>query len=166
MTPLPAVAPPSPPGNQVPISEAKLTLTPTLSLPGSEGKTASSPQPETKVAPQDAPPIDRQSSLLTEHRARFNAWIRGANGRNYSIQLLRIPAHHAEAIEDFLRRAAISIDPATLYVYDGKAGDQRWTGVLYGEFELAAEAEQALASLPPTLRTNQPFVRPLRQLKP
>ena len=104
--------------------------------------------------------------LLADHRTRFNDWIQTADGRHYAIQLLRVPSQHSASAEDFLQRATTATEPSALRVYEAKAGNQGWIGVVYGDFISAAEAEQALAELPASLRSHQPFVRPIRQLKP
>ena len=113
-----------------------------------------------------APAAEKPRALLAEHRARFDRWIGNADDRHYAVQLLRVPARNAGSAEEFLRRAGASNDADKLYAYEASAGAQRWIGIVYGEFSTVADAEAALSTLPPILRNNQPFVRPIRHLKP
>lgn len=148
-------------------SAAATKATPTpVAAQNSAPEVAKSGVPAEKL--QVAAPIDAavRRPLLADHRARFNDWIRAADGRHYSIQLLRVPAHHTASAEDFLHRATAATEPSSLYVYEAKAGNQDWIGVVYGDFASATDAEQMLAALPSALRSHQPFVRPIRQLKP
>lgn len=115
---------------------------------------------------KQSPSAEASPSLLVRYRGRFAHWIDSAQDHHYTIQLFRSQAHHTDAAEAFLRQASSSADPLKIYAYEASTGDQRWVGVVYGDYASAIDAEKALSALPSALRNNQPFVRSIRQLKP
>ena len=162
-TPTPATAAPtvSPPATGVaqPVPSAPLPV-PGPEKSGVPAKTLQAPPPVAKAASHE-----RSRPLLAEHLTRFSTWVPAANRHHFVIQLLRLPAHHADKAEAFLRQIVPLAEPTPLLAYELPAGDLRWIGILYGEYATATEAEQKLATLPRALRAYQPFIRPIRQLK-
>jgi septal ring-binding cell division protein DamX len=119
-----------------------------------------------ELPPVPASNATHPTPLFARYRERFDDWIGGASERHFVIQLVRTKGASPAMVEDFLKNAASQADPNRLYAYERSVGGQRWVGVVYAGFENAAAAERELAALPQPLRTNQPFVRPIKQLKP
>jgi type II secretory pathway predicted ATPase ExeA len=108
---------------------------------------------------------DASRPLLEHRRKRFKDWIAHADDRHFTIQLLRIEEAKADQAEEFLRRAAALPEATGLHAYRASADGRNWVGVVYGTFASAEEGERGLAALPASWRANQPFIRPIRQIK-
>ena len=142
------------------------TAAPTLAAPPAAAIAAPPAAPIAIAAAPAATITTTHFPLLTESRSRFNHWIAATDDRHYTIQVLRVQEHYADTVEDFLRRASPLSESASLYTYRADADGQQWIGVVFGSFAGPSDAERALTLLPAPLGNSQPFVRPIRHLKP
>ena len=144
--------------NPAPAAAAATASTPP-SMPVVESTTVAAP-------PAVAPPTPTATATLTAQRLEAGkAWLAQANGEHWFIQLRAMDASQTEQIENFLLRLEKLLPPEQTRAYLGKRGNTPRLGVTYGEYESHAAAERALASLPPELRTSQPYLRQVRKLR-
>jgi type II secretory pathway predicted ATPase ExeA len=118
------------------------------------------------VAPPaiNTPPSNEQ--LLQQRLQATQRWLLEAEPQHYSLQILLISEEKTEELLKFLRKADVQPILERLYVYKmrGNKGQILW-GVTYHEFNDAASASAAVATLPESVRRNQPFSRSVANLR-
>jgi hypothetical protein len=114
------------------------------------------------VAPPaiNTPPSNEQ--LLQQRLQATQRWLLEAEPQHYSLQILLISEEKTEELLKFLRKADVQPILERLYVY--KMRGNKW-GVTYHEFNDAASASAAVATLPESVRRNQPFSRSVANLR-
>lgn len=128
-----------------------------------DAEPAPSPSPEpTPVArvsatPQPAP--TPQPQINREHSAQ-ERWLLSLDPGHYTLQLLGV--REEKAARDFVARYPGLQDIAYFKtLYKGKD----WYVVVYGDFTSRQAAAAAVARLPDSLRSAQPWSRPLSQIQ-
>lgn len=123
---------------------------------------ASAVQPVVMV--NNNPPSNEQ--LLQQRLQATQRWLLEAEPQHYSLQILLISEDKTEELLKFLRKTDVQPLLERLYVYKmrGNKGQTLW-GVTYHEFNDAASASAAVATLPESLRRNQPFSRSVANLR-
>jgi septal ring-binding cell division protein DamX len=114
--------------------------------------------------------LDTQTEALPQSkmdalRQNFDRWIAQVDDRHHVIQLLRVTAENRRAMEKLLEEDFSTLDRDALRIYEANAGNQRWIGLVYGDFVAVSDAEAALRRLPAPVGRHQPFIRPAHQLK-
>jgi type II secretory pathway predicted ATPase ExeA len=110
-----------------------------------------------------APPAP--ASLTEQRLAAGKNWLAQANDEHWFIQLRAMDASQTEQIESFLQRLEKLLPPEQTRAYLGKRGNTPRIGVIFGEYDSYALAQQALAGLPPEVLASQPYLRQVRKLK-
>ncbi len=120
-----------------------------------------------KPASQDNVPPPPPAGKLTQARfAATQAWLKGAPGDEYSIQLFTTGAHDLNVVEGLLAQAAAkNLAPADFYVYGVKIDDQQHYRLAYGLYRTFAEANQAIKNLPPAYRQFSPYLRSVARMR-
>jgi septal ring-binding cell division protein DamX len=99
---------------------------------------------------------------------RFNAtqaWLAGAPGAHWSIQLATMSQAEAGDLERLLRQAAELVNPDELYVYGVKINGQQYYRAAYGVFPSAEAAARAIDELPASLRSRRPYQRSVESMR-
>jgi len=105
------------------------------------------------------------SSLLAERLGATRTWLQAGGRRKFSIQLMMTKVENWRNLERFLGRWPTSV-LSSVYIYQAKTRGGAWYGVLFSEYDSLEEAERALASLPPELKRQKPYVRRIEQVLP
>ncbi|GMQ77021.1 MAG: hypothetical protein BMS9Abin01_2328 [Gammaproteobacteria bacterium] len=102
---------------------------------------------------------------LTEARlAATRDWLRSADDRNFSIQLLLTDFARRASLEKFLRERQSAGDVDDYYVFETRIRSSIWYGVLYKEYDSFGAAKAALEELPEEFRYHRPFIRNVRDI--
>lgn len=129
--------------------------------------TTAAPATDTKpaAAPSQPSPPAPEQTLTDQKLAAGKVWLAQAQDEHWFIQLRAMDASQDRQIEDFLQRLEKLLPPEQTRAYLGKRGNTPRIGVVYGEYENYAAAEQSLAALPAELRSSQPYLRQVRKLR-
>jgi type II secretory pathway predicted ATPase ExeA len=107
----------------------------------------------------------RDVGPLTEARlAATREWLRSADDRNFSIQLLLTDFARRASLEKFLRERQTAGEVDDYYVFETRIRSNIWYGVLYKEYDSFGAAKAALEELPEEFRYHQPFIRNVRDI--
>ncbi len=102
---------------------------------------------------------------LTEARlAATREWLRSADDRNFSIQLLLTDFARRASLEKFLRERQSAGEVDDYYVFETRIRSNIWYGVLYKEYDSFGAAKAALEGLPEEFRYHRPFIRNVRDI--
>jgi len=114
-----------------------------------------------------SPPIRTGSlgPLTRKHVEETRPWLDSASDQRWFIQLLSADAGSAGHVENFLANALKVGEPGAIRVYAVEIQGQKRLGVIYGEYATRQAASQAMAALPPTLKTYAPYPRQVRRLR-
>lgn len=124
---------------------------------------------EEALPPQPVPnaphPRDDIRGFINNRVATTRDWLLQADGKHFSIQVLRVTADAMKDLERFLlgQESAALLDK--FYIYEGQRNGQAVYGVLYSEYSSLAEAKAALESLPAEVKRFKPYARSIRQLR-
>ena len=91
-------------------------------------------------------------------------WLRSADDRNFSIQLLLTDFARRASLEKFLRQRQSAGEVDDYYVFETRIRSSVWYGVLYKEYDSFGAARAALKKLPEEFRNHQPFIRNVRDI--
>jgi len=106
-----------------------------------------------------APPAD----LLDARLAATQEWITRESQANYSIQLLG--TNDPGLLRENLKMMGKFVEINKIYVYRTVASKQPSLTVLYGSFQSARAAREALDRLPEWLKSNQPILRTVQGIR-
>lgn len=87
------------------------------------------------------------------------AWLRSQAGENYTIQLAA--SVEERLINAFVKQLALKKDYAHII---SKRNGRDWHALVYGSYDSATEARQALKALPEEWRIWQPWIRPIKSV--
>ncbi len=146
-SPLPSAEPIDPPHDEV-VPEAVVAQPPPSA---SSGVASPSPLAVTSV------PASRATSGDT---LTGRAWLMAQAPDRYSVQLASSPDR--ALAERFIERNPLQ---GKTTVIATQRGDRTLYLVIHGSFAGPAEAREAIAALPPQIRRNDPFARPMRSLQ-
>jgi hypothetical protein len=105
-----------------------------------------------------------EANLIESRLAQSAHWLRQADPKRYTIQVLLSAADEERGLERFLRQEGVGTAIADLYIYRTRLRDQDMHGVIYGDFATPSEARAALENLPDALRRHKPFLRNVSQV--
>lgn len=106
------------------------------------------------------PAMDLQQQLaLTEQ------WIRQADGENFTIQLSLIDAWATEKVNQYLQRAAETLQPDKLFIYPASIQGRMVYSVLYNDYAGREAATEQLRQLAPWIRQNAPYLRTVKGIR-
>jgi MSHA biogenesis protein MshM len=159
----------SPEGQSVNTALASDQVTPakrgdSTSAPKVDGVTAAQAQvPPPKIAvaapiaevPNKSPGGERLDKRIADGAALIAAQ---PNDR-YAIQLMSAEQRSVSAIESYLQSASRELNTDLILVYPAGGAENPRVSVLYGNFNDRAEADTALANLPPRMARFRPYVR-------
>lgn len=101
----------------------------------------------------------QQQLALTEH------WISSANSEHFTIQLSLIDAWATEKVNQYLQRAAETLQPEKLFIYQASIQGRMVYSVLYNEYAGREAATEQLRQLAPWIRQNAPYLRTLKGIR-
>jgi septal ring-binding cell division protein DamX len=112
------------------------------------------------------PPAPPSGQLTRERFAATQAWLKGAPGDQYSIQLLTAGMHDLRRIEEFLARATgRGLNLADFYVYSVKIDDAQHYRLAYGLYPTPNQVELAIKNLPQADKQLGPFHRSVERMR-
>ena len=122
-----------------------------------EKPVASTPSAQAGESPRT---IDLQQQLaLTEQ------WIENANSENFTIQLSLIDAWATEKVNQYLQRAAETLQPEKLFIYPASIQGRMVYSVLYNDYAGREAATEQLRQLAPWIRQNAPYLRTVKGIR-
>ncbi len=77
----------------------------------------------------------------------------------YTLQLSG--ASHSDSLTSWAKKQKLS----NYHIYETRRGNKPWYVLVSGSYATSAEAKQAIAALPPDVRAQNPWVKPLRQVR-
>ena len=133
---------------------------------------AASASPRSQRSAQDKASLAARLRAAPERgpivRERFDAaqsWLEGAPAGHYAIQLMTVSAKELPRLESFLLHAAKLIPKEEIFVYSVRIDGAQHYRAAYGNFIGPGEAVAALKELPPPLRANAPYLRPIERMR-
>ncbi len=133
---------------------------------------AASASPRSQGGAQNKASLAARSRAAPERgpivRERFEAaqsWLEGAPTGHYAIQLMTVSAKELPRLESFLLHAAKLIPKEEIFVYSVRIDGAQHYRAAYGNFTGTGEAVAALKELPPPLRANAPYLRPIERMR-
>ncbi len=92
-------------------------------------------------------------------------WLKEAPGKSYAIQLLTVTESESRRLESFLARAEKLLPDEELRIYSVKINDIQNFRVAMGSYISSQEARNAIAALPPDLKTQNPYFRSVERMR-
>jgi septal ring-binding cell division protein DamX len=111
------------------------------------------------------PPPPSGGKLTVDRFNATQAWLDGAPGTDWSIQLATMSQSEVVDLERLLRQAAELVNPDELYVYGVKINGQQYYRAAYGVFPTADAAARAIEELPASLRSRRPYQRSVESMR-
>lgn len=127
-----------------------------------EPATGETPEGRDRQGMETAIPADvpAQTTAPSELAAPFSApWLRRQDGSQFTIQL--VGGTSRQRLEEFAQRHQLAERGG---VVETRLDGQRWYVVLFGLYADFAQARDALGALPTELRSQRPWIRPLRDV--
>jgi type II secretory pathway predicted ATPase ExeA/septal ring-binding cell division protein DamX len=172
-TPAPAAA--APPARMVQSAAAAAPLTPptgratafTPAVTSARSPAAYTPSP-LAVAPsapaaQALPAKSIDGDVISARMSATDKWLDSTDLTAYSIQLL--VAEDDEQLRNHLKALPKFIEVNDIYMYRSAAQGRPMVNVLWGSFAERKAAQQELTLLPPSLRSNRPYVRTMSGIR-
>ncbi len=138
--------------------------------PPAAGQESSLPMRAPSVAPpEEAPTTEAAHSqglaedLLTVRLAKTQEWLKNQNGSTFSIQLLG--TGNEISLAEYIKEINGYVEAEDIYVYRTRAKRIPSLTVLYGSYANRAEANAALAELPPQLTVYRPLLRTVQGIR-
>ncbi len=103
------------------------------------------------------------SDLLSARIAATQAWLDSQPGDTYTLQILG--AYNQQELQDFLKKLSADLDISKVFVYPTVVKGKPSHTLLYGSYHTQSEAQQALQSLPRTLRPFNPYLRSVQGIR-
>ncbi|HEY9200194.1 MAG TPA: hypothetical protein VIQ81_01240, partial [Gammaproteobacteria bacterium] len=123
---------------------------------------AESPATNTPPAQSDNTP---QAINLQQQLALTEQWIDNANSEHFTIQLSLIDAWATEKVNQYLQRAAETLQPDKLFIYPASIQGRMVYSVLYNDYAGREAATEQLRQLAPWIRQNAPYLRTVTGIK-
>jgi len=120
----------------------------------------SDPKPEPQPEPRPEPQPQRTVRVADTSGVHNAAWLLAQDDGAYTIQLVGLSA--ADRARDYLSQQD---QPERFALFRTRSGDRVIHVVTYGVYSNLAAAESAVARLPSTVGTINPWVRPIRSVK-
>ena len=144
-------SPPSPPTVHPVVRLAPMPVA--VAAPAPATPAPATPAPATAASPAVADPVDA-------NLASGRDVLAGRAGR-FAVQLMVADAREREYLATYLADAERALTAEKVFFAETGNPDAPRIGVLYGPFDGKAEAADALAALPPSLKQFGPYVRSL-----
>ena len=103
------------------------------------------------------------SDLLSARIAATQTWLDSQPGDTYTLQILG--AHNQQELQDFLKKLSADLDIGKVFVYPTTVKGKPSHTLLYGSYHTQSEAQQALQTLPRTLRPFNPYLRSVQGIR-
>jgi len=127
-----------------------------------ESPVASAPSVQTPSVQTDSSPLPMD---LQQQLALTEQWIANAGNENYTIQLSLIDAWATEKVNQYLQRAAETLEREKLFIYPASIQGRMVYSVLYNEYAGREAAAEQLRQLAPWIRQNAPYLRTVKGIK-
>jgi MSHA biogenesis protein MshM len=121
--------------------------------------------PTPTAAPASAAPT---GTLLQQRLAATTAWLDSSGPQTYTVQIHTIQLSGAsddQQLNQHLKFLANLIDINSIFVYRVVAKGGPALAVTSGSFESQRTANEAMAQLPPLLKTNKPLLRTVQGIR-
>jgi len=124
------------------------------------------PAAATVSAPAQAVPVPAEPADSIDARTAAGRELLGSGSpARYSVQLMVTDARERAYLESYLSEAARVVEPGQIFLVPSGTPQSPRLGVLFGRFEARAQAADALATLPASLRQFKPYVRSIDALR-
>ena len=125
--------------------------------------TPASMQTSAPATMTDAPLNEMNGDMIANRIEATRRWIQSDPKENYSIQLL--VTSNEEQLRNDLNALAKFIEINDIYMYRTGSQGRSSLYVLWRSFNSRQTALQQLAELPPSLRSNRPFLRTIEDVR-
>ncbi len=126
---------------------------------------AGSTESPADIAPSTQTGNTPQAMDLQQQLALTEQWIRQANDENFTIQLSLIDAWATEKVNQYLQRAAETLQPNKLFIYPASIQGRMVYSVLYNDYAGREAATEQLRQLAPWIRQNAPYLRTIKGIR-
>lgn len=106
-----------------------------------------------------------QAINLQQQLALTEQWIENADSENFTIQLSLIDAWATEKVNQYLQRAAETLQREKLFIYPASIQGRMVYSVLYNDYAGREAATEQLRQLAPWIRQNAPYLRTVKGIK-
>lgn len=156
---------------------AKSTTRPASAAPSNAETTAAPQQISPTATPTDsaenpaaitpsAQPDNTPATMdLQQQLALTEQWIDSANSEHFTIQLSLIDAWATEKVNQYLQRAAETLQREKLFIYPASIQGRMVYSVLYNDYAGREAATEQLRQLAPWIRQNAPYLRTVKGIK-
>jgi len=97
---------------------------------------------------------------------RSQVWLASAEGKHWCVQVGGASPDRKDQLERLVRRLDELGTPEPFRLYAAPGAPIGRIGVIWGEFNSAAEAQKQLAALPDWVRSGGAYVRSIASLRP
>jgi MSHA biogenesis protein MshM len=136
------------------------TTIPTPAAPPANKQLAGTNEPRGTQPPSSAQAITGASpvhDLLAERMAATKNWLVDTPATVHTVQLLGVESE--DQLRKHLNQISKTVETNDIFVYLTRAQGKPSYTVSYGVFDSRQAARNAIATLPPTLKTNRPIAR-------
>ena len=112
-----------------------------------------------------APENHSLGKLAQQSFAKTQEWLRGAPGKNYSIQLITVAESEPARLESFIHRAQKLLPTQDLYVYSVKINGAQHYRVAMGNYPTTVDVRNAISELPADLKAPNPYFRSVDRMR-
>lgn len=117
------------------------------------------------IAPSVQTDGSSQTVNLQQQLALTEQWINNANSEHFTIQLSLIDAWATEKVNQYLQRAAETLQREKLFIYQASIQGRMVYSVLYNEYAGREAATEQLRQLAPWIRQNAPYLRTVKGIR-
>jgi len=117
------------------------------------------------IAPSTQTDNTSQAMDLQQQLALTEQWISNANSEHFTIQLSLIDAWATDKVNQYLQRAAETLQREKLFIYQASIQGRMVYSVLYNEYAGREAATEQLRQLAPWIRQNAPYLRTLKGIR-
>ncbi|MDZ7751799.1 MAG: AAA family ATPase [Gammaproteobacteria bacterium] len=111
------------------------------------------------------PAVAAGDPYLEARLAATRDWLEEADPAHFSIQLMLVSSRRAAELDRRLRDAGLGHRLEDIYVYRALVNGADVVGVLLGDYARYAAARADLEDLPRSMKTAQPFIRNVRDIR-
>lgn len=113
-----------------------------------------------------APPPNNLPPLLKKHLTASQPWLASVPADRWFLQLLTAVAGRPDLVEDFLVRIeSAGGEMGKVRVYHSSLSGSARYGVIYGDYVSRHDAVTDLGTLPPAIKSRNPYARQVKQLR-
>ncbi|MES2354568.1 MAG: AAA family ATPase [Pseudomonadota bacterium] len=102
---------------------------------------------------------------LPERLTAAQNWLSQETPSHWIVQLLTANSNETNQLLDFIRESEQTLGANRVHAYGLTINGTQKINVVYGGFESRAEAQKAIAALPPSLRQFKPYLRTVQLIR-